>query len=96
MANVLTKIGNQDNVATYEHVCDTKADLNNIPARQISLGSTAIVLEGESGNVEVYMAKSDKTWKLLASIASAEGGEEEEEEEPLADNAQADDAVLNG
>lgn len=93
MANKLIKIGNQDNQVTYDHVCDTMADRDNIPANQINLGSTVIILDDDDGNVAVYMAKSDKSWKLLATIAAP--SEEEEEEEPLADNAQADDAVLN-
>lgn len=78
MANKLIKIGNLDNQVTYEHVCDTMADRAKIPLEEINLGSTVIVLEGESGGVEVYMAKSDKTWKFLASIG---GGEEEQQEE---------------
>ena len=93
MANKLTKVGTQDNQVTYEHVCDTMADVSNIPSNQINLGSTVIVLEGESGGVEVYMAKSDKTWKFLASIGGGTS-EEEEEEEPLADSAQTDNATL--
>ncbi len=78
MANKLIKIGNLDNQVTYDHVCDTMADRAKIPPKEINLGSTVIVLEGESGGVEVYMAKSDKTWKFLASIG---GGEEEEQQE---------------
>lgn len=78
MPNKLIKIGNLDNQVTYDHVCDTMADRAKIPPEEINLGSTVIVLEGESGGVEVYMAKSDKTWKFLASIG---GGEEEEQQE---------------
>ena len=40
----MTKRGSQDNVATYEHLCDTAADLQNIDPRYITLGSIAIIL----------------------------------------------------
>lgn len=80
MANKLIKIGNLDNQVTYDHVCDTMADRAKIPPEEINLGSTVIVLDGESGGVEVYMAKSDKTWKFLASIGGVE--EEQQQEEP--------------
>lgn len=62
MANVLMKRGELDNVVTYTHLCDTMEDIANIPDDQINLGSVAIVLEGESGILEAYMAKSNKEW----------------------------------
>ena len=65
MANTMTKIGNQDNVVTYEHTCDTTADLQNINPEYITLGSKAIVLQGTTG-IELYMATSDKQWILIA------------------------------
>lgn len=65
MANVMTKNGTMNNVATYEHVCDTKADMDNINPAYITLGSTCIVLEGDVG-MEIYMAKSNKEWVQLA------------------------------
>lgn len=61
MANVMTKRGNVENTITYEHVCDTTADMDNIDPRYITLGSVCIVLEGDVG-LEVYMAKSNKEW----------------------------------
>lgn len=61
MANIMTKRGQQDNVVTYEHICDETADLQNINPEYITLGSVALVLDGAAG-LEVYMAKSDKTW----------------------------------
>lgn len=70
MAHIMTKRGQKDNVVTFEHVCDTNADLQDINPSEITLGSTAIVLDGELG-LEVYMAKSDKTWKLLGTKATA-------------------------
>ena len=66
MAQIMTKRGNQDNVVTYEFVCDTTADLNAIEPEYITLGSVAIVIQGDSG-FEVYMANSEKEWVNLAS-----------------------------
>ncbi len=60
----MIKKGSQDNMATYEHVCDTAADLANINPEYITLGSTALVLLGEHG-IELYMATSTKQWILL-------------------------------
>lgn len=77
MANVMTKRGNLDNCVTYEHFCDTRADLPNIPKDQISLGSTAIVLRGANNELEVYIADSNKEWIPLVISGS---GEEEDEE----------------
>lgn len=71
MANIMTKKGSLDNIVTYEHYCDTILDLANIPANEISLGSTAIVLQGENGTLEVYIANSQKHW---APLLNEEGG----------------------
>ena len=75
--NILAKRGVLDNIATFEHICDTTADMANIPADEINLGSTCLVLEGEDGGFELYMAKSNKEWVLLGG-----GGSDEEEPEP--------------
>lgn len=61
MANIMSKRGQQDNVITYEHICDTTEDLDNINPEYITLGSVAIVLQGTVG-LEVYMATSSKEW----------------------------------
>lgn len=74
MAHIMTKMGQLDNVITYEHFCDTISDRDSIDPEYINLGSVAIVLEGESGGIEFYMAKSSKEWKLLNG--SIEEGEE--------------------
>lgn len=74
----MTKVGNQDNVLTYEHVCDTTTDLNNIDPEYINLGSVAIVLHGSAG-IEVYMADSNKQW---VSLIATPAEDEEEEEQP--------------
>lgn len=57
----MTKRGNQDNMVTYEHICDTVDDLENINPEYVTLGSVAIVLKGDAG-LEVYMADSEKRW----------------------------------
>ena len=66
MATVMTKRGSLDNVITYEHYCDTTDDLENINPEFITLGSIAVVLSGENDTLEVYIAKSDKTWVQLS------------------------------
>ena len=71
--NIISKIGQRDNVITYEHICDTRADMGKIEPRYITLGSTCIVLAGESG-MEVYMADSTHEWHdLLVSSGSGSG-----------------------
>ena len=67
--NIMTKRGSQDNVVTYEHICDTTADLQNIDPQYITLGSVAIVLQGSAG-LEVYMATSNKEWVSLVGAPS--------------------------
>ena len=49
--NIITKQGSLDNNITYEHYCDTKADLANIPKDQITLGTVAIVLKDEGNEM---------------------------------------------
>jgi hypothetical protein len=66
MANIMTKRGSQDNIVTYEHICDTSADLENIDPRYITLGSIAVILHGASG-LEFYMADSNKEWVSIMS-----------------------------
>lgn len=61
---IMTKRGNLDNIVTYEHICDFTEDLNNIDPNYITLGSIAIVLQGQSG-LEVYIATSSKEWLPL-------------------------------
>lgn len=73
MANIMTKRGAQDNVITYEHYCDTKADLANIPKSQTTLGSTAIVLKDENDELGIYIAGSDKQWIPVAMSSSGAG-----------------------
>ena len=72
MANIMSKRGQSDNITTYEHICDTAADLANIDPKYITLGSVAIVLKGTAG-LEVYMATSTKEWVNLLGASSEEG-----------------------
>jgi len=75
MAHVLTKQGSRDNVVTYEYICDTMEDMPNIDSRYITLGSVCIVVSGQSGGVEVYIADSHKQWVSMASLGNSENGE---------------------
>ena len=69
MAAVMTKRGNDDNVITYEFMCDSVADLNKIDPQYVTMGSVAIVIN----DFEVYIANSSKQWVNMS------GGNAEEE-----------------
>ena len=71
--NIMTKRGNLDNVILFEHYCDEKADLNNIPLDQISLGTIALVLKDENDSIGFYMADSNKEWHAISSVNSGGG-----------------------
>ena len=58
MASIMSKRGQQDNVVTYEHICDATADLASIDSAYKTLGSVAIVLKGTGGALEIYMFDS--------------------------------------
>ena len=73
--NILVKRGSLDNVITYEHYCDAKADLANIPKNQITLGSTAVVLQDEDGGMGIYIAGSDKEWVAVSTSTNGSGGD---------------------
>lgn len=77
MATIMTKQGQLDNVITYEHICDTVADMANINPSYITLGSVCIVIKGESDGLEVYMANSRKEWEIVSFGAGGSGGEVE-------------------
>lgn len=73
--NIMTKRGSLDNVVTYEHVCDTTADLQHISSEYTTLGSIALVLQGNSGGIEVYIATSNKEWiPITIGTGSGNGG----------------------
>lgn len=61
---ITSKRGALDNIVTYEHICDTTEDLQNINPQYITLGSVAVVLQGDAG-LEIYMATSNKEWIAL-------------------------------
>ena len=69
--NIMTKRGSLDNVVTYEHICDTTADMDNIDPNYITLGSICIVINGEGEGMEVYMANSNKEWNSIAMGAGS-------------------------
>ena len=74
--HIISKQGSADNVLTYEHICDTAADMAAIERRYITLGSVCIVLQGESGAMEVYMADSDKEWHDVIVTGGGSGSGE--------------------
>ena len=63
--NIMTKRSSSNNIITYEHICDTQADMSNINSDYITLGSICIVLNGADHNLEVYIANSDGTWQNI-------------------------------
>lgn len=73
MAYAMTKQGSLDNCITYEFICDTTADLELIEKKYVTMGSVAIVIQGDSG-FEVYMANSKKEWINLGSLSGDSGG----------------------
>lgn len=73
MATIMTKQGQLDNVVTYEHICDTVADMANINPSYVTLGSVCIVIKGENDDLEVYMADSKKEWKIISSSSGESG-----------------------
>lgn len=74
MASNMTKRGQQDNIVTYEFICDTISDLSTIDPKYVTMGSVAIVISGDAG-FEVYMANSQKQWINLSGGDTAEEAE---------------------
>ena len=62
---ITSKRGERDNVVTNEFICDTTADMDKIDPAGKTFGSICIVLEGDSGGLEVYMLNSQKEWISL-------------------------------
>ena len=89
MSAIMTKRGNMDNVVTYEFVCDTTADLSAIEPGYVTMGSVAIVIQGDSG-FEVYMANSKKEWIML----SGGGSNNNSKSSPTVDQGTADNMIL--
>ena len=72
--NIMTKRGSLDNILTYEHICDTNADMATINPKYITLGTICIVLQGTNDSMEVYMADSDKEWHDIMSMGGSSSG----------------------
>lgn len=68
MSSIMTKRGNQDNIVTYEFICDTAADLAAIDPQYITIGSVAVIIDG----LEVYIANSKKQWVGLNTTTPEE------------------------
>lgn len=68
MASVMTKRGEQDNVITYEFMCDSVADLDKIDRQYATMGSVAIVIN----DFEVYIANSQGQWVNISGGDTAE------------------------
>ena len=84
MAHTLIKRGNADNVSTPVYFCDRFSDRANIDPKDIFLGTICVILEGESGELEFYIANSDKEWKLFQTTSSSTPSPEPEPElEPI-------------
>lgn len=75
MAAIMTKRGSMDNIVTFEHICDTMADMASIERAYTTLGSVCIVLQGEGGGLEVYMANSRGQWEALVDSAAGASAE---------------------
>ena len=73
MANIMTKRGQQDNIVTYEHICDTHEDMANIHPSYITLGSVCIVVQDIAGGLGVYIANTRKQWNPLISESGGSG-----------------------
>lgn len=86
MAYKLAQRGSLDNEYTNVFYCDEKEDLEKIPKSEINLGSVAVVIEP----FEMFIAKSNKTWKSLTPNDSIS----EEETAPVADQGTADNMIL--
>lgn len=59
--NIMLKDGSLVNREIFQHLCDTVADLKNIPPNQINFGSLAYIVS----TGELYIANSDKEWKVV-------------------------------
>lgn len=84
MAYKMTKRGSLDNEITYEFFCDTIADMNAIENTYRTLGSIAVVLEGDGGGLEIYITNSQREWTAL-NISTGESSSTEIDEEAIAE-----------
>ena len=59
--NILLKDGSHTNREVYQHLCDDISDLAKIPPNQINFGTLAYIIS----TGELYIADSDKNWKVV-------------------------------
>ena len=59
--NILLKDGAIVNRESYQHLCDTPEDLQNIPQNQIHFGTLAYIIS----TGELYIANSDNEWQVV-------------------------------
>jgi hypothetical protein len=59
--NILIKDGKTINRETFQHICETEEDLNNIPKHQINFGSLAYVITTK----KLYIADSERKWMVI-------------------------------
>lgn len=85
MSNVMIKKGGVDNIATFQHICDTVEDMSAINPKEINLGSICLVVDGDDG-IEIYIANSKKQWKLLSSVGGDSSGDDIPAEPVTADS----------
>ena len=73
MSYAITKRGSQDNIVTYEFICDTIEDMNAIEKRYRTIGSTAIVLYNKDNEIEAFIADSKGTWVSFGNVGRSSG-----------------------
>ena len=69
MSYKLAQHGSLDNEITNVFFCDEPEDLPKIPAKDINLGSVAVIVDP----FEMYIANSKKAWISLTSTDEEEG-----------------------
>lgn len=65
MPYVMTQHGSLDNQVTNTFFCDEVEDLAQIPSKDITFGSVAVVLDG----MQIFIANSKKEWKSMTPLS---------------------------
>lgn len=73
MAAIMTKRGSQDNVITYEFMCESAEDMASIDRKYITLGSICIIVN--DGAMDIYIADSAHEWHSLSIGANGGSGD---------------------
>ena len=73
MAAIMTKRGSQDNIITYEFMCESAEDMASIDRKYITLGSICIVVN--DGAMDIYIADSAHEWHSLSIGANGDSGD---------------------